>query len=216
LKSRKLLFLTDALLYTLTAFGGPQAHMAIMLREFVQKRRYVTEEELMELSALSQVLPGPSSTQMLVGIAWKVGGFWLAIVTFVVWILPSASIMCAAAVSYRIFSDQGKIAAILRFIQPMAVGIVAYATYTFATKFLKTRINTMMAIGSLIATLILQNPYAFPILILLGGIISSALETPPQETELRTKLFANVNPNKVAYFIVFCCVRRNRQPNISI
>src|SRR6185312_3152583 len=51
------------------------------------------------------------------------------------------------------------------------------------------------------ATLILRNAYAFPILILLGGIISSALETQPQESELRVKLFANVNPKKVMYFV---------------
>lgn len=191
----------DALVYTFSAFGGPQAHIGILLRDFVEKRRYVTEEELMELNALAQILPGPSSTQTLVGIAWKVGGLWLAIATFFIWVLPSASVMCIAAISYKMFASQGKIAAILRFIQPMAVGIVAYATYTFANKFLKTRISTMLAIGSLIATLILQNPYAFPILILLGGIISSALESHPQESELRVKLFANVNPNKVAYFI---------------
>ncbi|WP_299355431.1 chromate efflux transporter [Mucilaginibacter sp.] len=201
MKKRQFLFLRDALLYTLSAFGGPQAHIAIMLREFVQKRKYITEEELMELNALAQVLPGPSSTQTLVGIAWKVGGLWLAITTFLIWVLPSAAIMCAAAISYKIFADRGKLTDILRFIQPMAVGIVAYATYTFANRFLKTRVSTMLAIGSLIATLILQNAYAFPILILLGGIISSALETQPQESELRIKLFSNVNPNKVAYFI---------------
>jgi chromate transporter len=201
MKKRQLLFLGDAFLYTLSAFGGPQGHIAIMLREFVQKRKYITEEELMELNALAQVLPGPSSTQTLVGIAWKVGGTWLAIITFLLWILPSAAIMCLAAISYKLFADHAKVAGVLRFIQPMAVGIVAYATYTFANKFLRTKVSTMLAIGSLIATLILQNAYAFPILILLGGIISSALETQPQENELRTKLFANVNPNKVAYFI---------------
>jgi chromate transport protein ChrA len=63
----------------------------------------------------------------------------------------------------------------------MAVGIVAYATYTFAIKCLKTKASVMLAIGSLIATLILQNAYAFPILIMMGGIISSAWETQPQE-----------------------------------
>jgi chromate transporter len=109
--------------------------------------------------------------------------------------------MCLAAISYKMFADKDKFTSILRFIQPMAVGIVAYATYVFARKFLKSRVTVMLALGSLIATLILHNPYAFPILILLGGIISSALETQQQENELRVKLFANVNPNKVAYFI---------------
>jgi chromate transporter len=201
LKGRQLLFIRDVTLYTFTAFGGPQAHIAVLLREFVEKRRYVTEEELMELNALSQIMPGPSSTQTLVGIAWKVGGLRLAILTFLIWILPSAAIMCTAAISYKMFADKDKFNAILRFVQPMAIGIVGYATYTFATKFLRTKVTMMLAVGSLIATLILQNPYAFPILILLGGIISSALETQQQENELRVKLFSNVNPNKVAYFI---------------
>jgi chromate transporter len=201
MNKRQLIFLRDVILYTFTAFGGPQAHIAVLLREFVEKRRYITEEELMELNALSQLLPGPSSTQTLVGIAWKVGGLRLAIITFLIWILPSASVMCLAAISYKMFADRAKFAEILRFVQPIAVGIVAYATYSFATKFLKTRVSAMLAIGSLIATLILQNAYAFPLLVLLGGIISSAMETQPHENELRVKLFSNVNPNKVTYFI---------------
>jgi chromate transporter len=198
---RHLLFLRDVFIYTFTAFGGPQAHIAVLLREFVEKRHYITEDELMELNALSQVLPGPSSTQTLVGIAWKVGGLRLALITFLIWILPSAAIMGVAAISYKMFANHTKFAHVITYIQPMAVGIVAYATYTFANRFLKTRVSTMLAIGSLIATLILQNAYAFPILVLLGGIISSAMETQPQENELRVKLYSNVNPNKVAYFI---------------
>src|SRR6202008_4863011 len=130
MRKRKLLFLRDVVIYTFTAFGGPQGHIAILLREFVHKRRYVTEEELIELNALAQLLPGPSSTQTLVGIAWKVGGLRLAIITFLIWILPSAAIMCMAAISYKMFADKARFTNILRFVQPIAVGIVAYATYT--------------------------------------------------------------------------------------
>src|ERR1700749_4504822 len=159
MNKRQLIFLRDVILYTFTAFGGPQAHIAVLLREFVEKRRYITEEELLELNALSQLLPGPASTQTLVGIAWKVGGLRLAIITFLIWILPSAAIMCIAAITYKMFAetDKSKFAEVLRFVQPMAVGIVAYATYTFAFKFLKSRVSSTLAIGSLIATLILQN-----------------------------------------------------------
>lgn len=198
---RQFLFLRDVILYTLTSFGGPQAHIAVMMREFVEKRGYIKEDELMELNALTQILPGPSSTQTLVGIAWKVGGLRLAIITFLIWLLPSATIMCLAAISFKMFVSREKFVEVLRFIQPMAIGIVAYATYTFAYKFIKTRVSSMLAIGSLITTLILQNPYAFPILIMLGGIISSAMETQPHENEIRVSLFANVNPKKLGYFI---------------
>ncbi|HZX59659.1 MAG TPA: chromate transporter, partial [Mucilaginibacter sp.] len=103
--------------------------------------------------------------------------------------------------SYKLFLTNSKFTEILRYVQPIAVGIVAYATYTFAYKFLKTNVSIMLAIGSLIATLILRNAYAFPILIMMGGIISSALETPAQESQLRVSLFANVNPKKVMYFV---------------
>jgi len=201
LNKRQFLFLRDVILYTLTSFGGPQAHIAVLMREFVEKRGYIKEDELMELNALTQILPGPSSTQTLVGIAWKVGGLRLAIITFLIWLLPSATIMCLAAISFKMFVSREKFVEVLRFIQPMAIGIVAYATYTFAYKFIKTRVSSMLAIGSLITTLILQNPYAFPILIMMGGIISSAMETQPQENEIRVSLFANVNPKKVGYFI---------------
>src|SRR5207248_2382929 len=109
-----------------------------------------------ELNALSQVLPGPSSTQTLVGIAWKVGGLQLALITFFIWILPSAAIMGMAAISYKMFANQAKFNHVVGYVQPVAVGIVAYATYSFAHKFLKTRLSTMLAIGSLVATLILQ------------------------------------------------------------
>lgn len=197
----ELLFIRDVILYTLTSFGGPQAHIAVLMREFVEKRGYIKEDELMELNALAQILPGPSSTQTLIGIAWKVGGLRLALITFLIWILPSATMMCMAAISFKMFVSREKFVEVLRFIQPMAIGIVAYATYTFAFKFIKTRVSSMLAIGSLITTLILQNPYAFPILIMMGGIISSAMETQPQENEIRVNLFANVNPKKVGYFI---------------
>src|ERR1700733_15199288 len=123
MKKRQLLFIRDVVIYTFTAFGGPQAHIAVLLREFVEKRRYITEEELIELNALTQVLPGPASTQTLVGIAWKVGGLRLAIITFLIWILPSATIMCIAAIGYNMFAGQAKFTNILRFVQPMAVGI---------------------------------------------------------------------------------------------
>ncbi|HEX3383822.1 MAG TPA: chromate efflux transporter, partial [Mucilaginibacter sp.] len=201
MRKRQLLFLRDVFIYTFTAFGGPQAHLSILLREFVEKRRYITEQELIELNALTQILPGPSSTQTLVGIGWKVGGLRLAIITFLIWICPSAALMCIAAISYKMWLTHAKFAEILRFVQPMAVGIVAYAAYTFANKFIKTKVSVALAIGALLVTLILRSAYAFPILIMVGGIISSALETAPQESELRVSLFANVNPKKVTYFI---------------
>lgn len=201
MSKRQLIFLRDLILYTLTAFGGAQAHIGMMLNVFVKRRQYITETELLELNALSQILPGPSSTQTLVGIAYKVGGLPLAIISFLIWIFPSAAIMAFAAISYSLLGQKEKFEHVLQIIQPIAVGIVAFAAYSFGRSILKTNTATWLAIASLLATLILRNAYVFPILILLGGIISSAIDTPLEESELRFKLFANINPRKIAYFV---------------
>src|SRR5690606_30485709 len=115
----------------LTSFGGPQAHLAILLNDFVVKRKYLTEEELMELNSLSQILPGPASTQTLIGIAYKVGGYSLALLTFVLWVIPSAAIMCFVAISYKNLSLNKSFITINQYIQPIALGIVATGAYTF-------------------------------------------------------------------------------------
>lgn len=201
LKARKLLFLRDAVLFTFTAFGGPQAHLAIMLKDFVRKRGYISESELLELNAFTQVLPGPSSTQTLIGIAYKVGGVPLALITFLIWVIPSAAAMCFIAIAYSSLGQKERFDHILLYVQPIAVGIVGYAAFTLARSILKTRTAMWLAIGAVIVTLILKNAFVFPILILLGGIISSAMETTVEESQLRVQLFAGINRNKMIYFL---------------
>ena len=191
---RQLVFIYDVILFTLTAFGGAQAHLGMMLKSFVKKRQYISENELLELNALTQILPGPSSTQTLIGIAFKVGGLPMAITTFFIWILPSTVFMCLAVLSYTILGQKEKFEKILEYIQPIAVGIVGFAAFSFARTVLKSQTAIWLAIGSLMATLILRNAYAFPILILVGGIVSSTIETAAEENNLRLKLFSNINP----------------------
>ena len=65
----------------LTAFGGPQAHVAMMFRLLVDKRRYISAAELLELQALCALLPGPASTQTITVIGFRLGGPNLAYLT---------------------------------------------------------------------------------------------------------------------------------------
>lgn len=92
---RHIPFLKMVLLHSLTAFGGPQAHVGMMMKTFVQKRRDVTGEELMEYNAFCQLLPGASSTQMLTLIGLKRGGVALAMLTLLIWVLPACILMSA-------------------------------------------------------------------------------------------------------------------------
>ncbi|TDG36110.1 chromate efflux transporter [Pedobacter changchengzhani] len=195
------LFIKKVVLFTFTSFGGAQAHLALLLKYFVHNTKFISEEELLELNALAQVLPGPASTQTLVGIAWKVGKLKLAIITFLIWIIPTASVMTFAAISYAMLDQKQKFIDILHYIQPIALGIVGYGAFKLGKKVLTNQISIFLAVGSIIATLVLKNAYVFPLAILIGGMISSALATPTEESDLRVKLFSNINPRKLIYFL---------------
>lgn len=198
---RQWFFIRNVIFFTFTAFGGAQAHLALLLRYFVTNINFVTEEELLELNALAQVLPGPASTQTLVGIAYKVGGLKLAILTFVIWVLPSAIIMALAAVWYTLLGQKEDFVNALAYVYPIALGIVAYGAFKLGRKVLTNQVSIFLAFGALVATLVLKEAYIFPLAILIGGIVSSAIGTPTEETDLRVKLFSNINPKKLASFI---------------
>jgi chromate transporter len=134
------------------------------------------------------------------GIAHKVGGLKLALITFLIWIIPSAAIMTFAALSFAQLDHKVQFVLILKYIQPIALGIVAFGAYTLSRKVLVTQTAIFLAVSAAIVTLVLRNAYVFPLAILIGGMISSALETPKEESEIRIKLFANINPKKLAYF----------------
>ncbi|WP_219222620.1 chromate efflux transporter [Pedobacter antarcticus] len=199
--SRKVLFIKDVLLFTFSAFGGAQAHISLLLKYFVKQTPFVTEEELLELNALAQILPGPASTQTLVGIAYKVGGLKLALLTFLIWIIPSAAVMTLAGIYFAQFDQKEKFIIILKYIQPIALGIVAFGAYHLSRKVLVNQISVFLAIAAAIVTLVLRNAYVFPLAILVGGMISSALETPGEESAIRIKLLSNINPKKLSYFL---------------
>lgn len=198
---KQLLFIRNVILFTFTAFGGAQAHLALLLKYFVKDARYITEEELLELNALAQVLPGPASTQTLVGIAYKVGGLKLSLITFLIWIFPSAAIMTFAAISFAKIDHKEKFVQILEYIQPIALGIVAFGAYNLSRRVLVSQLSIFLAISAVIATLVLRNAYVFPMAILIGGMISSALDSPKEESEIRVKLFSNINRKKLVYFV---------------
>ncbi|MBY0244458.1 MAG: chromate efflux transporter [Sphingobacteriaceae bacterium] len=201
MKKRDFLFLRDVFFYTFSAFGGAQSHISLLLKFFVENKSYIKESELLEINALAQILPGPASTQTLVGLAYKVGGYRVAIISFFIWIIPSAAIMILFAVSYGFLDEKQKFVSVLRFVKPITLAIIAYGAFSFAEKVLKDKISVFLAFMAAVATLVLKNAYVFPMAILVGGIVSSALQSSIDETQVRVKLFSKINPNKLVYFI---------------
>lgn len=166
-------FLKDVLLLSVSSFGGPQAHIGHFQKVLAQKRNYITEEEIIELNALCQVLPGPTSTQTLSAIGYKLGGPNLAYLTLLIWMLPSVIIMTAAGLLIGSFESKQITLSFTRFIQPMAVGFVAFAAYTISLKSITRFRALLIMIGAGLAAFFIRTPFVFPITLLIAGAITA-------------------------------------------
>jgi chromate transporter len=167
-------FLRAVFLHSITAFGGPQGHMGMMLKTFVQQRKDLTEEELIEYNGFCQLLPGASSTQTLTLIGYKRGGIPLAILTLLIWIFPACTLMGGISFLLDYFDDLGLKAGVFKFIQPMAIGFIAYSTFRIFGIAVHNTITTIIMLVATVATfLAFKSPWVFPSLIVLAGIATN-------------------------------------------
>jgi chromate transporter len=186
---RYYIFLRDVFYLALTTFGGPQAHLAHFQKLLVEKRKYLCEEDLMELNSLCQILPGPASTQTLTAIGFKIGGPNLAYLTLLVWILPGVLLMTTAALIMSNIQAKNWSIEFTKFIQPMAVGFVSYGAWMISQKTVKTKTAIALMVIAAIVSYIFQTPFVFPAIILGAGLVTSLkFRAQPKEEKQKLKV----------------------------
>ena len=167
-------FLKSVFIHSITAFGGAQGHIGMVSKTFVEKRKDVSIEELMEYVSFAQILPGASSTQVITLIGYKRGGVPLAILTLLIWIFPASFIMGLFSFLISGLGINSPNYGVLKFIQPMAIGFLAFASF----KAFKVSINSIITFILFLSSFILlflffKTPWVFPLLIVLGGIVTN-------------------------------------------
>jgi chromate transporter len=171
---RHIQFLKTVFIYSLTAFGGPQGHLGMMLKIFVQKFNYVTEEELADFNSFCQLLPGPGSTQTITLIGYKRGGVLLAIITLIIWILPACIIMSALSFLITLYPSRNYSQNLFKFLEPMVIGFLIFATvrmFGISVNNIITRV--IMIVATIITFIFFKVPFIFPLLIVLAGVVTS-------------------------------------------
>lgn len=169
---RGIIFLKDVAGLACTAFGGPQAHLALFFRLLVEKRRYLSAAELLELQALCALLPGPTSTQTITAIGFRLGGPNLAYLTLLVWCAPAVLLMTLAGL-FMSRLDHLYTMRLVQFVQPVAVGFVAFSAYKIAQKVIHTKTAVALAVASSMVAYFFQTPWVLPVLLLAGGAITT-------------------------------------------
>ena len=185
---RHIPFLKAVFIHSITAFGGPQAHLGMMMKTFVHRMPYVTERELMEYNAFCQLLPGASSTQTLTLIGYKRGGVPLAVLTLIIWILPASIFMGGLSFLLQ-YIDQRQLGTdIFKFIAPMAVGFLAYAAFTAFPLAVNNFITwVIMITGTAITYFLFGKPWVIPALIIASGIVTNISRKRILQTEQRPR-----------------------------
>jgi len=186
---RHIPFLKAVFLHSITAFGGPQGHLGMMLKTFVDRRKDVSKEELMEYVSFCQMLPGASSTQTLTLIGYKRGGVPLAVITLLIWISPACFLMGAFSFLVTNLGDYNLRFNVFKFIPEMAIGFLAFAGY----RAFKISVNNLitfiiMLFSMILAYLLFKTPWVIPALIILGSIITNfSNKRIPQKDKIRPR-----------------------------
>ncbi|WP_313344708.1 chromate transporter [Sedimentibacter sp.] len=165
-------FLKDVFICSLGAYGGPEAHYGVFTDQLVIKKSYLTEEELIELIALTGILPGPSSTQTIVAIGHKIGGPLLAFLTMLVWALPVTTVMTLLSFLSQFLGSMNISQDTLRYVGPMAVGFIIVAAYRIGRKVVTDKITLLLLLIGGIITYIIREPWIYPLVLISGGLVS--------------------------------------------
>lgn len=172
----------------LTTFGGPQAHLAHFHKVLVDKRKYLTDAELMEINSLCQILPGPASTQTLTAIGLKIGGPNLAYLTLLVWIFPAVTLMTTAAMIMTSLQSNNLSLEFTRFIEPIAVGFVSYGAYAISLKTVSSKTGIALMLGAALTSYFVQTPFIFPVILLIAGLVTALKYKKQPKDEAKKKL----------------------------
>jgi chromate transporter len=149
----------------MTAFGGPVAHIALFRHEVVARRGWLTEQRFLDLLGVANLLPGPTSTEMAIGIGRDRAGWRGMLAAGVLFILPASLMVLALAIVYQSAGSIPQVAWLLYGIQPVAVAVVAHALIGLAPTAIRHLVTVVVAaLAALLAVARID-----PLLILLGG-----------------------------------------------
>ena len=165
-------FLKDVFICSLGAYGGPEAHYGVFTDQLVIKKQYLTEEEMVELIAVTGILPGPSSTQTIVAVGHKVGGPWLGLLTMLVWALPVLVVMTLLSFLSQFLISLNLSQDGLRYIGPMAVGFILVAAYRIGRKVVTDKVTLALLLFGAVTTYLIREPWIYPLVLILGGVVS--------------------------------------------
>jgi chromate transporter len=151
------------------AFGGPAAHIAMMEEEFVRRRGWVSHADFLDMLGASNLIPGPSSTEMAIHLGHQRAGWKGLIVAGACFIFPAMLMVTACAWAYAKYGSLPRTQDVLYGIKPVIIAIIVQALWRLARAAIKSRFLAAIAIAATAAALLGANVLA---ILLLAGIVA--------------------------------------------
>lgn len=174
------------------SFGGPAGQIAIMHRELVDKRRWLSEERFLHALNYCMLLPGPEAQQLAVYIGWLMHRTWGGIVAGAFFVIPSIFVLLLLSYIYAAHGSLPVVAGILEGFKPVVVVIVVEALLKIGKRALKRKVHYFIAAVAFMAIYFLHVP--FPLIVLTAGVIGLIGAkflpdsfSPPPEKKIETK-----------------------------
>ncbi len=153
----------------LTAFGGPAAHISFMQAEIVKRRKWITEQKFLDLLGITNMIPGPNSTEMAIHIGLLRAGWPGFLVGGLGFTLPAFCIVLALAWAYSQFGSTPQAGWLLYGIKPVVIAIILQALWNLSKKALKTPLLGMIGAGVVAGYFLGVNEI---LLLFLGGLLA--------------------------------------------
>jgi chromate transporter len=154
------------------SFGGPAGQIAIMHRELVDRRRWISEERFLHALNYCMLLPGPEAQQLATYMGWLMHRTLGGIVAGAFFVLPSIFILLALSYVYAAYGEVGAVAGVLDGFKPVVVAIVVEAVTKIGGRALKRGVHYAIAAAAFLAIAILHVP--FPLIVLVAALTGLA------------------------------------------
>jgi chromate transporter len=155
-------------------FGGPAGQIAIMHRELVDNKRWVTEQQYLRTLNFCMLLPGPEAQQVATYIGWRLHGTLGGIVAGSFFVIPSIFVLLLLSYLAVAHSDVPAINGLLYGVQPVVIAIVVEAVIRIGRRTLNHAVLVAFAVLAFVALYFFSVP--FPLVILaaaIGGLLLS-------------------------------------------
>lgn len=153
----------------LLSFGGPAAQIALIHREIVDKRRWLSESHFLNALNFCMLLPGPEAMQLVTYVGWRLNGYMGGLLAGLLFVLPGALVILALAALYITFGEVAVIDALFVGIKATVVVIVIQALLRVSKKALVSTRHWCIAGFAFVGLFFLNIPY--PIIILAAALV---------------------------------------------